>query len=116
MLEKMESGYLSLLRAVILVMATLSLIVALGALATAALSLVRSTGIAAGEASGGTLAEFIEQQKPLTSSAAAASDDVPEIAALPDVRAAAANFKADLGNRSRIREGEFNGALREFFS
>ncbi|QDM41460.1 hypothetical protein [Altererythrobacter sp. TH136] len=112
MLEKLESGYLSLLRMVILVVASLSLIVALGALALAILSLVRSTGVTSAEASGGNLAEFIEQQKPLASTGASSNTSTMEIAALPDVRTAAANFKAYLGNRSKIKEDEFVEALQ----
>lgn len=108
-LSKLESGYLSLLRAVILVAATVSLVVAGIAIVVAIPRFIESTGMTQiAELSGGTLADFVEQQKSSGTGSMAedAATDAAEttVLAFPEIQAAAKDVKIYLGQRSQLSE------------
>jgi hypothetical protein len=113
MLDRLESSYLSLLRVVIIVVATVSLIVAIGFLLMSVISFARSTGVANDTATGGSLAEFMEQQKPATPNAGDGEPAPAGDVALPDIRAAASNLNTYLGKRSKVTTNELVAALQK---
>ena len=101
-----------------MVAATVSLIVAGFAIVVAVPSFVQSTGMTQiEEVSGGTLADFIAQQKPSVNESAA-GDAGTEAAdtttwAFSEIQAAAKDLKIYLGQRSRIPEDDLTLSLQK---
>ena len=118
MLSKLESGYLSLLRAVILVAATVSLVIAAIAIVVAIPKFIQSTGMTQMAAlSGGTLSEFVAQQKSSGTESVAqdAATDAAEttVLAFPEIQAAAKDVKIYLGQRSQLSEDDITMSLQK---
>jgi hypothetical protein len=101
-LARLETVYLNTLRVVILIAATIALIVAVVSLVGALPSLMRKAGLS-GEAavSGGTLREFIDEQKVVGTEASETTATEPTDSFVsPDIVAAAKNFNSYLKNEA----------------
>jgi len=117
MLVKMENAYLSILRVVILVSATIALIVAAVGLISAAPSMLRWAGIAQPEkASGGSLREFIEEQK-ITETAVAEDSDQPQPDLMsPVIRDASSTIFSYLKGTGKLTQKEWATGLQQVSS
>ncbi|MBY8823794.1 hypothetical protein [Sphingomonas colocasiae] len=113
MLAKLEQVYLGILRVVILVAATVALLVAGFGLASAIPPLIRSSGLTeTSKPNGGTLAEFIAEQK-ITETVSDAPKDV-EAFILPDLKAAAKILHTYLGQRTTTKLTDWEKGLQSF--
>lgn len=98
MLNRLESVYLSILRVVILIAATLALLVAVLGVASAVPLLLERAGFTSGDESA-TLADFMADKKAVPGEEPLAESSVPD-AVHPDLAAAARNVHQYLAGRS----------------
>lgn len=118
MLERLERGYLGLLRIIILILATCALIAAGAAILTAVTEKVRSARAESQSVSGGDLASFIQQQKDASTAEKGEGASTVELGegdpiVLPDIRTAAKNLVTYLGKRSEIPYRDMAKLLQE---
>jgi hypothetical protein len=113
-LEKLEHIYLGALRITILIAATVALLASIGGLVSVFPTILEWSGLAQdSEPSGGTLGQFIEEQKITETSPEAQSE--PESSAtntFPDIEQAAAKIKKYLGNRSEMSASYWASSLQ----
>lgn len=111
MLAKMERAYLGLLRVVILIAATIALVVAGIAAISAIPPLLRWTGITeTADPNGGTLAEFIDEQKITTTTSSEPTTESTEEYqpfAFDDIKTASKIVKRYLGKRGTASEADW---------
>ena len=113
MLAKLEGAYLSLLRVVVLIAATLALLAAGYGLASAVPPLLRWSGITEAEKpSGGTLQEFVDEQRGPRDQGSDPSVQNAEPFALEDIKAAARTIYGYLGKRATLPESAWRKALQ----
>jgi len=112
MLAKLERAYLGLLRVVILIAATVALVVAILGAASAVPPLLRWSGITeTTKPTGGTLSDFISEQKITETASSPTTETTVEPFILPDITAAAKIIKAYLKD-STISEKEWRSGLQ----
>lgn len=113
MLNRLESAYLSILRVVILIAATLALIIAaLGAMGAVPL-LLEKAGILSTNEAGTSLADFVGEKKVASNDVA---DSEPASDAVhPDLAAAARNIHQYLGERSSYPASHWESVLQGFW-
>lgn len=112
MLAKLERAYLGLLRVVILIAATVALVVAILGAASAVPPLLRWSGITeTTKPTGGTLSDFISEQKITETASSPTTETAVEPFILPDITAAAKIIKAYLKD-STISEKEWRSGLQ----
>ncbi|RSV20361.1 hypothetical protein CA236_00130 [Sphingomonas sp. ABOLG] len=114
MLAKLERAYLGLLRVVILVAATIALLVAIIGVATAIPSLLKWSGFTErAEPSGGTLGDFIAEQK-ITDTTSTTETKEAEPFVIPDIKEAAKTIKAYLSTRGDITQNDWERGLQAY--
>lgn len=113
MLAKIENIYLSILRVVILVSATLALLVAAFALVSSVPSMLRWVGISQPEkALGGNLREFIAEQKITETKASSSVEGGDQLAVLPKIAHSAEIIHKYLGDRAQLSERDWRTGLQ----
>ncbi len=114
MLSRIEHAYLAILRVVILIAATIALIVASFGLVAGGGRVLTWAGITqAAKPSGGTLDDFVAEQRQSDATPQATSDDstsAPRV--LPDIATAARNVQKYLGSRSDTPESSLQTDLQ----
>lgn len=116
MLTKIETFYLAILRVIILVAATLALIGTIIGGIGAVPAVLRMMGVSHEAPTGGTLGQFIAEQKITETKVTASSDEntaAEGTTALPDIRAAASTIKAYLRSRGVVEEAAWRKGLQE---
>lgn len=121
MLARIEEAYLSLLRVVILVSATIALIIAAFGLISSVPSMLRWAGISQPEkALGGTLRDFISEQRITNTEAVQDSGNVEVYAIMPQISEAGEIIHIYLEGRADITERDWRIGLQstadEFFA
>lgn len=121
MLARIEEAYLSILRVVILVSATIALIVAAFGLISSVPSMLRWAGISQPEkALGGSLREFIAEQQITDTEAAQDSGNVEVYTIMPKISEAAEIIHKYLEGRAELTERDWRIGLQstseEFFA
>jgi hypothetical protein len=112
-LRRLEAAYLGLLRVVVLIAATLALLAAGVRLLSAVPPLLRWLGITeAKKPSGGTLQEFIDEQRITGASGNAPSTSSPEPFVLDDIKTAAKTIHDYLGKRATSPESAWRQSLQ----
>lgn len=115
MLEKLERVYLGALRIIILITATLALLAAIGGLASLVPTVIQWSGLGASEApTGGTLGQFISEQKITETSASTADGETgtSEPVTYSDISQAARDIDTYLGKRGSISREEWASSLQ----
>lgn len=114
MLAKLERAYLNILRVVILIAATIALVIAAFGLVTAVPPLLKRSGLTSdGVTTGGSLQDFIKEQK-ITETTSDVDASAPiEPLVLPDIREAARLFHSYLGKNASFTEDDLRRALSE---
>ena len=118
MLSKVETLYLNLLRGFILLIATLALIAAAGAIVMAVPSMIARIGEPQADTSTLSLSNFINEQKPPQDSSAHDDSSVAESAMPvdPQIAKAAANIRSYLGSRTDVPLKDWEQGLQSSLS
>lgn len=114
MLTRLETAYLGLLRVVVLIAATIALLIAALGSISAIPPLLRWSGITETQKpNGGTLRDFIDEQRITETTSEAPTATETSRLVLPDVKAAARTIKTYLGRRSATPQSQWESGIQD---